>query len=438
MKPVVLYQRSRLGKNLEWSIWVVEKGDSGHPEVWISHGFEDGKKQNTFDVIKEGMNIGKANETTPFEQAKLVMERKITKQKEKGYRETIGTQTSELDWSKPLPKEMRFYKPKNSIEDSKLAELETSGRAIFTVKRDGMNHVVRMSDVGLEIYSRTMDSCSDKYPHLIDALKSLPARTILLGEIILDTGGKDHFNLISKICRSDTDEAISKQNQLGKVKYYVYDLAFYNGQNLLTTMKFKDRREMMLKLIKGLNSKYIVPSEVISQPHDKALKEVVNRSLEGLVVFDSEYIMKSDTAFTMSGKAERPAGVAKIKPILESDFIVRWNPDDGIGDYGRGKNKDVVGNVFLYQLENGEEIFLGKVGGGLTDEQRKFYTDIKKFPRVWRVEFSSVQPGTGKLRFPVFNADRTLAEDKTIEECDIDPRIKEAREIKVQEEEETE
>jgi ATP-dependent DNA ligase len=438
MKTTILYQRTKGNKKIQqWKIWVVEKGESGYPEVWTEHGQVEGKKQTTFDVIKGGVNEGKANATTPLKQAELIMERKITKQKEKGYSESKegGEQATDIDWSKPMPEPLRFYKPKNSVEDSKLEELEKEGRAVFTVKRDGMNHPVRAtSDFGIEILSRTMDVCSDKYPHLVEALKSLPAKTILLGEIILDTGGKDNFNVISKICRSDTAEAQAKQNKYGKVKYYVYDLAFYQGKNLLTTTKFKDRRELMLKLVKGLNSKYVLPSEVISQPHEKALKEVVNRGLEGLVVFDSDGIMKDGVAFSMSGKAERPNGVFKRKPLLESDFIVRWDPDNNQGDYGKGKNKDVVGNVFLYQLLDGQEVFLGKCGGGLSDEQRKFYTTAS-YPRVWRVEFSSVQPKTGKLRFPVFNADRTLAGDKGVEECDMDPRIKAAREQEPEEDE---
>lgn len=436
MKTATLYQKTRTGKIQEWKIWVVEKGKSGYPEVHISHGLTDGKKQTTFDIIKAGVNEGKANSTSALKQAELVMERKITKQKEKGYSEEQGgtKYSTDIDWSKPLPEPLRFYKPKNSIEDSKLDELEKEGRAVYTVKRDGQNHVIVMSDFGLTIYSRTMDDCSDKYPHLVEALKPLPTKTILLGEIILDSGGKDNFNLVSSICRSDTSEAILKQNKYGKVKYYVYDLAYLNGKNLLTTTKFKDRRELMLKLIKGLSSKYIVPSEVISQPHEKALREVVNRGLEGLVMFDSEGTMKDGVAFSMSGKAERPSGVAKVKPTLESDFIVRWDPKNDIGDYGKGKNKDVVGNVFLYQLLDGQEVFLGKCGGGLSDFQRKFYTTAE-YPRVWRVEFSAVQPKTGKLRFPVFNADRTLAGDKGIKECDMDPRIKAAREQEPEEEE---
>ena len=439
MNETTLYQRTKTGDKIQqWKIWVVEKGESGFPEVWTEHGQQHGKKQSTFDVVKAGMNEGKANATTPLQQAKLILERKVVKQKEKGYTEVLPTakQSMELDWSKPLPEPLRFYKPKNNVEDSKLNELESEGRAIYSIKRDGMNHPTVMADFGLTIYSRTMDDCSDKYPHLMEALKTLPPRTILLGEIILDTGGKDNFNVISKICRSDPTEAQAKQNKYGKVKYYVYDLAYLNGKNLLTTTKFKDRRELMLKLVKGLNSKYVVSSEVISQPHDKALKEVVARGLEGLVVFDADGIMKDGVAFSLSGKAERPNGIWKRKPLLESDFIVRWDPDNNVGDYGKGKNKDVVGNVFLYQLLDGQEVFLGKCGGGLSDGQRKYYTNAKLYPRVWRVEFSSVQPKTGKLRFPVFNADRTFIGDKTIEECDIDPGIKAAREQEPEEEEE--
>jgi hypothetical protein len=146
--------------------------------------------------------------------------------------------------------------------------------------------------------------------------------------------------------------------------------------------------------------------------------------------------MQSGEDFTFNGKAYRPNILWKSKPKYEDDFIVRFDPDNGIGDYGNGKNKSKIKNVQIYQLDkNGKEVCLGKCGGGLSDEQRDFYTNTKLFPRVWRIEYDSVQPGTGALRFPVFNSDRTLSGDKSIDECYMSDSIKQAREQDNEEEE---
>lgn len=426
MSKTTLYQRTRIGKIQQWTIWVEPKGQSGYPEVWIEHGQQDGKKQLTHDIISEGVNIGKANETTPLQQAILTMERKITKQKEKGYGEKIIEKNITL--SMPFPKELCFYKPKNSIEDKKIAKLESSGNAIFTVKRDGMMHIVGKNDDKTEIYSRRMDEVGDKYPHLIQVFNNLPPNTILLGEMVLiKEDGKDDFNSVSRICRSDPEKAIERQNELGQLQYYIFDIAQYDNKNLLTTTTYSNRLKIINDIVVKLNSGFVLSPEIINKPHSDALKEVQERGLEGLVVWDAQGTMSDNEAYTMNGKAYRPNVLWKSKPKYEDDFIVRFDPNNGIGEYGSGKNNGKVKSVFIYQIdESGEEIFLAKCGGGLSDEQRDFYTTAN-YPRVWRIEYDSIQPKTGSLRFPVFNADRTLIGDKLLNECLMSDAIKQAR-----------
>jgi len=432
VKRTILYQKTRTGKIQQWSIWVepADQTESGHPEVFTEYGQTDGKKQTTNDVIAEGVNVGKSNETTPFQQAILTMERKITKQKEKGYSdniEDVKDKTANIDFSQPLSKELCFYKPKNSIDDKKIKVLEANNAAIYTVKRDGMMNIIRHSnDFGPEIYSRRMDLATDKYPHLVAEIKDLPKGTIILGEIILDKNGQDDFNGVSSICRSDPDKAIERQEELGKVSYYAFDLAYTDHQCLLTTTPYKERLAKLQSLL--ANKKYLMAPEVLNIPHSEALNNVKQRELEGLVVWDANGIMENDQAFTSNGKAYRPNVLWKSKPKHEDDLIVRFDPENGIGEYGKGKNNNKLKSVFCYQLDDdGNEVFLAKCGGGLSDEQREFYTNKATYPRVWRIEYDSIQAKTGSLRFPVFAGDRTLTGDKQTTECLMSDVIKHAR-----------
>jgi len=400
---------------------------SGYPEVWVEHGHVDGKKQLTHDIVSKGVNEGKANETTPLQQAALTMERKIIKQKEKGYADKIVNKETNYLYL-PFPKELCFYKPQNSIDDKKIAALESAKRAIFTVKRDGMMHVVGCNATETVIYSRRMDAVGDKFPHLMEAFKGLPDNTILLGEMVLiNTNGKDDFNSVSRICRSDVSKAIARQEELGKLQYYIFDIVQYLGRNILTN-GYSERLKIIRDIVnKHINSKYVLAPEVIAKPHKDALKEVQKRGLEGLVVWDAKGIMKANEAFTMNGKAYRPNVLWKSKLKYRDDFIAKFLPDQNIGEYGRGKNKHRVGSVFLYQIDKeGKEFYVGKCGGGLTDEQREFYANTGEWPRCWEVEYDSIQPGTGSLRFPVFVRDRTLNKDKNTEECIISEDIQKA------------
>ena len=451
MNKTTLYQRTRTGKVQQWSIWVEEKGKSKHPEVWIEHGLVDGKKQLTNDIISKGVNEGKTNETTPLQQATLTMERRVTKQTEKGYRNNTEDLKKELsiDFTQPLPKELCFYKPKNSIDNKKIETLELEGRAVFTVKRDGMMHIIRKSDeFGVEIYSRRMDLVTDKYPHLVADLEKIQYNFILLGEIILDNNGKDNFNGVSQICRSDAEKAIERQEELGKVKYYIFDIAVIGEagkqETLLHTTTYIDRLNILEGMILiflednsnilrceilNYNDDFCIPinERRTNRTHESAIKEIKNRGLEGLVVWDSNGTMDPGASYTMNGKAYRPNVLWKSKPKYEDDFIVRFDPENNIGEYGKGKNNGKVKSVHLFQLdEDGQEVFLAKCGGGLSDKQRDFYTTAS-YPRVWRIEYDSIQPKTGSLRYPVFNIDRTLNKDKTLDECLMSDDIKKAR-----------
>lgn len=168
-------------------------------------------------------------------------------------------------------------------------------------------------------------------------------------------------------------------------------------------------------------------SEIINKSHKEAMIEIKNRGLEGLVCWNGNELIEERKAYSFNGKAERPSICWKSKPKYELDGIVRFDPNNDIGELGSGKNKGLMKSVFLYQLdENEKEIYICKVGGGFNDVDRKKYSDKSLYPIVFQVEFDSVISGTGALRFPIFIRERP---DKSIKECRLDSRIKKAREM---------
>jgi hypothetical protein len=253
--------------------------------------------------------------------------------------------------------------------------------------------------------------------------------TILLGEMVLPDydNHMEAFKNITKICRSDTEKALARQDELGKVSYKIFDLAFFKHKNWLTSYNYKCRYTQASLLSAMCGSEYIGTVKILDMTHTEAMRYVKDNGLEGLVVWDAGGVMKDGSAYTYGGKAYRPSVLWKSKPKYEDDFIAKFNPEAGFGEYGKGKNKGKIKNAFIYQIQNGEEVFLGRCAGGLSDKQRDFYTDHSLFPRVWRIEYDSIQPETGSLRYPVFNADRTLIGDKSIEECVMSDAIEQAR-----------
>lgn len=96
-----LYKQTSTGAIQQWSIesssWS-NLGDSTFGVIRTRFGQVDGKIQETEDVVSKGKNVGRSNETTPIQQAELEAEAKWTKQKKKGYVESIKeAEAGEID-----------------------------------------------------------------------------------------------------------------------------------------------------------------------------------------------------------------------------------------------------------------------------------------------------------------------------------------------------
>ena len=84
MNLSTLYGKSTNGKIKEWNISVLQMAD-GTCYIETEHGYEDGKKQLDQRYVGEGKNIGRANETTPYEQALSEAQSAHLRKKDSGY-----------------------------------------------------------------------------------------------------------------------------------------------------------------------------------------------------------------------------------------------------------------------------------------------------------------------------------------------------------------
>lgn len=98
-----LFKTSSKGAEQQWEIKVVpyDAGPNWPGEVWADvvtqHGQVDGKIQTATVQVRAGKNLGKANATTPFEQACAEAESKWKKQLDKGYSEQRGGNTEKIE-----------------------------------------------------------------------------------------------------------------------------------------------------------------------------------------------------------------------------------------------------------------------------------------------------------------------------------------------------
>lgn len=467
---------------LVWRIKV--EGDT--ETTW--HGVLDGKLQSTSHTYS-AINVGKANEISARVYALSRAERKVLLKRREGYLEYHNGRPTEdptdsLDPLEDLPQSLSFYKPDNSLSATLRKKLR-AGEALFGRKRNGMMYVIRFLEDEVEIYSRRMlrgmhledRTWEERFGHIYEeALARLmdgdiPPNTLLLGELIMDRRGNDDFTHVQSVTKSKTDEAIAAQEKGGKLSYYVWDVAQWDGDILLTETPISERLDIVQEYFDDWD--WLKPLELwtVNDVWDQGIEAVLAahpnwmfRKQRSEVEFKAVFSNREDTvghAYYLDGLAQEvakalkwegwvivdPAGVfgdrgmnfrgkpdrpgkysGKLKPEWEDDFILEWDPEEGFGSYGTGKNQGLVGSFALYQLNKaGEPVYICDVSGGIKDKKTKDYRGLTRdelsnrgiYPLVAEVSYAertyiSAGDKTNALMFPRITRFR---DDKDPEEC---------------------
>lgn len=435
---------TRTGKTRVWRIEAV--GD----QVITEYGDLGGKMQKVSDTAK-AKNVGRSNELSAEEAAVQQMERLITKKTRGGYRE-LGEpeRENEIDFD-DLPLNLSFYKPDNSLSAT-LLKLVEQGASWFSRKRDGEMMVIVANQYGdISIYSRKMLKShhlepdklwTERFPHIVDDLyEYIPPNTILLGEMVHGIEEDNRWALAS-IMKSKTGEALALQEKHGPAYFYCWDIAFWEGEDWVSTKTVAERYIQINNLFFAENMS-VLPVEFFDADDllDRAIHELGhektfenNREMamfvadglgwEGWVVVDPDGIY-GDKAYNFRGKVDRPGKYSgKLKPEFEGDFIAFFCPDADIGNswgkWGRGKHQGKVGAVSLFQYSSSDElVYICECGGGMDDEFRKLYSSPESYPLVLEVKYTSRTyksdgDKTNALQFPRVVRVRT---DKTEDEC---------------------
>ncbi len=205
-----LYKKTNTGATQQWAIAV------DGPAITVIHGQVGGKLQMGVDIIKEGKNIGRANETTPEQQADLEAGAKYTKQLKKGYVLTVeAAQAGEVD---------------DVIEGGILPMLAPSKvyphfakKLNFPVfvqpKLDGSRLIAVVEDGVATLWSRTRKRIHS-LPHIAAALEAIFTE----GKYIFDGEAYNHA------LKNDFEELMSliRQDEPGEgheqIEYHIYDL----------------------------------------------------------------------------------------------------------------------------------------------------------------------------------------------------------------------
>lgn len=281
-----LYKKDSKGK-----IRILELEIDG-ATITETSGLLDGKRVVRVKTIAEGKNIGKANETTPAQQAELETISKWTKKKKLAYFETIH-EAETIQVRLPMLAH-KFIERKHDINYPAYVQRKLDGVRCFVEKID--ENTIQYTSREGESYNNTLQ----KNPMNNILLKKLEVGDVRDGEIYKHGWT---FQKIVSLVKKYKPETL-------ELEYWIYDIP--------KTDKTFEERFMSIKKPKALKfvETIIINSEKeVYEYHNKYVKEgfegVIIRNLEGLYKF-----------------AARSKDLQKYKEFFDDEFeIIGVNPE---------------------------------------------------------------------------------------------------------------
>lgn len=373
--------------------------------------------------------------------ASFNMDRLIRKKIEEGYIEAgldgrpllggaVGIPQHNIDpvvaFNAPLPKNLCFSKPKNTVSEKFIAKLEADNNLILTRKVNGMMIIAQiMVDGTSRLYTRRMDDITAHFPHLTTALRGMeiPPESILLFEAFMGEGNKKKDLLrVQSVMRSKPDRAIELQERTEWMKFYLIRVPFWEGNHMEGLFSCEHLCHFIENACadrflnyedKAVGERFLFVLENFEGTVAEAREAAERYGYEGWVGYKRRDLL-GDYSFSFHGKPDRPSCCFKMKAEYEDDFIAYFDPQVGtkkhpMGSMGSGKNSGLLGTLSLYQMspDLNTHVYICEVGSGFTDEQRREMTEAE-YPMVVTVKYTSRQyisdgEATNALEFPRFD-----------------------------------
>ncbi|HSO73055.1 MAG TPA: non-homologous end-joining DNA ligase, partial [Thermodesulfobacteriota bacterium] len=267
---------------------------------------------------------------------------------------------------------------------------------LFEVKWDGYRAIAAITEGNVSLTSRNQISFKQKFFPLVELLEKFRFDAVLDGEVvILDNQGRANFQLLQNYQKTGR----------GYLVYYVFDLLYFQGHELLNLPLVK-RKELL---------KQILPVDAHIKFSDHVVKDgilffqvVKDKGLEGILAKHSQSVYKP---------GRRSRQWLKIKTQLTQEGIIA-------GFTEPQKSRKYFGSLILGAYEGDELVYIGSSGGGFNQEKlQQIYEKLQplvqtqmpfKIKPPYRTPITWVKPELvcevaftewteeGQMRHPVF------------------------------------
>lgn len=361
-----LYSKKSTNKILKWDINV--SGTKNNATITTIYGQIDGKMIESSREIDTGKNIGKKNETTPFDQAVFEATRLWQKKiDQSGYIEFLDIQNDNLpkkNTKQEQKLELNMIRP---MLAHKFADKQKHIKypCFVQPKLDGVRCLAYKENDIVNLMSRTGKEFSH-LNHIREALQKIDFNGFLDGELFTT---KMEFSDISGIIRKQklTDEDIQLSYN---IEYHVYDT--FDTDNL--ELPFNERNQIIkdFKLKKYLQ---YVPTYLCKTEENMLSKydDFVNKGFEGIMIRNYSGLYKIKF---------RSNDLIKLKPFLDSEYK--------IVDFTEGVGRDKGCVIWICENKNGET-FRCRPNGSLDDRKELFNNGKKYIGKMLTIRYQELQ-----------------------------------------------
>jgi len=385
-KLQTLYKVDTKGKLREWTMHI--DGNS----FYAVKGLVDGKKTQDKPTQTIAKNVGRANATTPEEQAQLEAQAKFQKKLDSGYA------LNEID-----AQEKKFYEPMlaHNFKDRKN---ELKYPVYSQPKLDGIRCIVRKE--GDTLVGRTRNGKEiECIPHILQSLNSFflaHPNAILDGELY-NHDLRDNFNKITSLVRKQkpvksdkmTDNAYAKkvkeyQERLAEaeeaIQYHVYDVPYLHDSCTEKTpfdMRFTElKNSLNIGIVIQHNVTLVETTEVFNETDlDNLYGQYLDLGYEGQMV-------RKDEAY----ENKRSTTLLKRKEFIDSEYRVIDI------DVGNGNRSGTAKHLVCY-CDKTKQTFNSNIKGSF-DYLKEIYDNRKDYiGQLATIKYFQLTPD-GIPRFP--------------------------------------
>lgn len=370
---ITLYKLSKVGKTQVFELAVL----TDPVQLHTSKGYLDGASQLDIKDFKEGKNIGRANETSPIEQATLELQSKVSKLLDKGYKRSLEElkDSKGTDASGNLKPMLAQHNIKR-ITFPGFTQRKYDGVRCFSfifVNTDGLMKVYKYSRNG---------KLFNHLDHLDIELMQVAEHVSFDGDLIVDGELYSHElsfqSIVSSVKRAQPSNL--------KINIRVYDIIPRKDMiQYDRMMELRYLRSLIKKHILNISNIEIVKTSIVKDMGKlmKKFQLYIKEGYEGLIWrdFDSEYEFGG-----------RSYSLIKYKEFDEEEFeIVGANEATG---------RDIGTAIFILKTKDGKEFRARPLG---SRELRKEYLEnIDEYiGEMGTVKFQGFSDD-GIPRFPVF------------------------------------